>query len=123
MSLNKTYDAPFQYFDPFLDICQGDEKQWVINQSQATFHTTVINKIICFSRRSLEFFSNLHLQAAQKVDPDKNSGELFIQIPPEAAHLIAEGEEVKVYIEFSLEQPQSGIHFVVPNCEGTLAEV
>lgn len=22
--LNDTYEAPFQYFDPFLDICQGD---------------------------------------------------------------------------------------------------
>jgi len=25
--LNDTYEAPFQYFDPFLDICQGDSKQ------------------------------------------------------------------------------------------------
>lgn len=25
--LNDTYEAPFQYFDPFLDICQGDNKQ------------------------------------------------------------------------------------------------
>ena len=25
--LNDTYEAPFQYFDPFLDICQGDGKQ------------------------------------------------------------------------------------------------
>lgn len=25
--LNDTFEAPFQYFDPFLDICQGDTKQ------------------------------------------------------------------------------------------------
>lgn len=25
--LNDTIKAPFQYFDPFLDICQGDGKQ------------------------------------------------------------------------------------------------
>lgn len=24
--LNDTHEAPFQYFDPFLDICQTDEK-------------------------------------------------------------------------------------------------
>lgn len=24
VSLNDTYEATFQYFDPFLDICQGD---------------------------------------------------------------------------------------------------
>jgi transcription initiation factor TFIID subunit 2 len=46
-----------------------------------------------------------------------------IIIPPEAAHLIAEGTALRVGIEFSLEQPQGGIHFVVPTCEGTYAEV
>jgi transcription initiation factor TFIID subunit 2 len=25
--LNESYEAPFQYFDPFLDISQGDDKQ------------------------------------------------------------------------------------------------
>nr|XP_050858954.1 transcription initiation factor TFIID subunit 2 isoform X2 [Vespula vulgaris] len=97
--LNDTYEAPFQYFDPFLDICQGDGKQ-----------------------RSLEFFSNLHLAAAQKVDPDNNVGELVVQIPPDAAHLVGESRPLRISIEFSLEQPQGGVHFVVPNCEGTLAE-
>jgi transcription initiation factor TFIID subunit 2 len=24
--LNDTYEATFNYFDPFLDICQGDNK-------------------------------------------------------------------------------------------------
>ncbi|EZA62441.1 Transcription initiation factor TFIID subunit [Ooceraea biroi] len=97
--LNDTYEAPFQYFDPFLDICQGDSKQ-----------------------RSLEFFSNMHLAAAQRVAPDNNAGELVVQIPPDAAHLVAEGRSLRISIEFSLEQPQGGVHFVVPNCEGTLAE-
>jgi transcription initiation factor TFIID subunit 2 len=85
---------------------------------------------ICFNknnvttfRRSLEFFSNLHLAAAQKVDPDNNAGELLIQIPPDAAHLVEEGKNLRIGIEFSLEQPQGGVHFVVPNCPGTLAEV
>lgn len=77
--------------------------------------------IIC--RRCLEVFSNFHLAAAQKVDPDNNSGELLIQIPPDAAHLVEEGKNLRIGIEFSLEQPQGGVHFVVPNCPGTLAEV
>ncbi|KAI4499551.1 hypothetical protein M0802_005447 [Mischocyttarus mexicanus] len=97
--LNESYEAPFQYFDPFLDICQGDGKQ-----------------------RALEVFSNLHLSAAQKVDTDNNVGELVVQIPPDAAHLVGEGRPLRIGIEFSLEQPQGGVHFVVPNCEGTLAE-
>ena len=71
----------------------------------------------------MDFFSNLHLAAALKVDPDHNAGELVIQIPPDAAHLVEQGKNLRVAIEFSLEQLQGGIHFVVPNCSGTLAEV
>lgn len=71
----------------------------------------------------MEAFSSLHLAAAQKVDPDNNAGELVIQIPPDAAHHVAEGRNLRIGIEFSLEQPEGGVHFVLPNCEGTLAEV
>jgi transcription initiation factor TFIID subunit 2 len=74
-------------------------------------------------RRSLEAFSTAHLAAALQIDPDNNSGELVICIPPEASHLVGEGRALRLGIEFSLEQPQGGVHFVIPNCEGTLAEV
>ncbi|KAJ4440026.1 Transcription initiation factor TFIID subunit 2, partial [Periplaneta americana] len=97
--INDAFEAPFQYFDPFLDICQGDTKQ-----------------------RSLEVFSTSHLAAALQIDPDNNAGELVISIPPEASHLVGEGRALRIGIEFSLEQPQGGVHFVIPNCEGTLAE-
>lgn len=76
-----------------------------------------------FFRRSLDFFSKHHLAAALKVDPDNNAGELVITIPPEAMHLVAEGTALRIGIEFSLEQPQGGLHFVVPESEGTLVEV
>lgn len=65
----------------------------------------------------------MHLAAAQKVDPDNNAGELIIQVPPSLAHLIEEGRPLRIGIEFSLDHPEGGVHFVVPNCEGTLAEV
>lgn len=97
--LNDIYEAPFQYFDPFLDICQGDTKE-----------------------RSLEQFSPAHLAAALQIDPDHNAGELVISIPPEAAGTVQEGKGLRVGVEFSLEQPQGGVHFVIPDCEGTLAE-
>lgn len=77
--------------------------------------------IIC--RRSLEFYTNQHLSAALKVDPDNSAGELVVTVPPEASHLIAEGTALRVGIEFSLEQPQGGLHFVVPPGEGNYAEV
>lgn len=74
-------------------------------------------------RRSLDFFSKHHLSAALKVDPDNNAGELVLTIPPEAAHLVCEGTGLRVGIEFSLEQPQGGVHFVVPEGEGSLVDV
>ncbi|XP_065359365.1 transcription initiation factor TFIID subunit 2 [Calliphora vicina] len=89
--LNDVCEADFVYFDPFLDICQGDAKT-----------------------RSLETLSKKHLTAAQKTDPDVNSGELLIQIPPEGYHMIQEGRGLRIGIEFSLENPQGGIHFVIP---------
>lgn len=97
--INDAFEAPFQYFDPFLDICQGDTMQ-----------------------RSLDAFSVSHLAAALQIDPDNNAGELVISIPPEASHLVGEGRALRLGIEFSLEQPQGGVHFVIPDCEGTLAE-
>lgn len=60
--------------------------------------------------------------AAQKIDPDHDSGELHVQIPPEAAHLVGEGRGLRISVEFSLENPQSGVHFVAPEGEGTPAE-
>lgn len=71
----------------------------------------------------MEDFSKNHLSAALKVDPDNNAGELVLTIPPEASHLVAEGTALRVGIEFSLEQPQGGLHFVVPSTEGSYVEV
>ena len=47
----------------------------------------------------------------------------MIIVPSEAQHMIQEGKPLKVGVEFSLEKPQSGLHFVVPSTEGTLGEV
>uniref|UniRef100_A0A0A9Y392 Transcription initiation factor TFIID subunit 2 n=3 Tax=Lygus hesperus TaxID=30085 RepID=A0A0A9Y392_LYGHE len=101
VSLNDTIEAPFQYFDPFLDITHDNELD---------------------ARRSLDFFSSAHLAAALQTDPDNASGELVITIPPEAAGIVQEGRNLRVGVELSLEQPQGGVHFVIPEGEGSLAE-
>ena len=48
------------------------------------------------------------------VDPNLNGGELNIKIPPDEQSQIAIGKPLTVGVEFSLEDPQGGIHFVVP---------
>lgn len=80
-------------------------------------------KLLFYFRRSLDFFSTAHLAAAIRTDPDCNAGELIISIPPDANHLIGEGRGLRIGIEFSIEQPQGGLHFVIPECEGSLVEV
>lgn len=71
----------------------------------------------------MEAFAHAHVNAASQIDPDKNGGELVVMIGEEAASLIAEGRSVRIGVEFSLEQPQGGIHFVIPEGEGVLADV
>lgn len=91
VTLNDNCDAPFHYYDPFLDICRADPRT-----------------------RALEQFSKHHLEAAQKVDPDLNGGELIITVPPEAYHMVNEGRALHVTIEYALENPTGGVHFVIP---------
>lgn len=76
-----------------------------------------------FYSKSLDSFSPAHQEAVSATDPDANLGEVIIKIPSEANHLMVEGRPMRIGIEFSLEQPSGGLHFVVPPGEGTLAEV
>ncbi|GAB6030287.1 Transcription initiation factor TFIID subunit 2 [Chamberlinius hualienensis] len=93
-------EASFLYNDPTLEICQGDD-------------------VKC---RDLETFSDRHLKAVNSVDSDMGSGELTIRIPSEAFHFVQDGKLLRLSIEFSLERPAGGIHFVIPEGEGSLAE-
>lgn len=99
IAINDIYEVPFTYNDPCLSICQGNSKE-----------------------KSVEHFNACHLDAVTSVDPDNGSGEVCIKVPSDLMHLVVEGKPVRVSIEFALEKPQGGIHFVVPDCEGTMAE-
>ena len=105
VSLNESVEAPFQYFDPTLEVTQRDGDN---------------------DKKDLETFSENHVSGCNLTDPDLNGGELNIKIPSEAFQqgLIAEGKVLKVSVEFSLEDPKGGVHFVVPDgAEGlTMAE-
>ncbi|CAB3360242.1 Hypothetical predicted protein [Cloeon dipterum] len=99
--LNNTYEVQFQYFDPFLEVYQTDENN---------------------DKKSLDNFSPAHLKAAQATDSDRGLGELLLLFPEETWPLFQEGRPLKVGIEFSLEEPKAGLHFVIPEGEGSLAE-
>ncbi|XP_037931409.1 transcription initiation factor TFIID subunit 2 [Teleopsis dalmanni] len=89
--LNDVCNTDFYYYDAFLNLCQKDDKT-----------------------RALEDISKHHLRAAQITDPDANAGEVVIIVPPAAYHMIQEGRGLRIAIEFSIENPTGGIHFVNP---------
>ncbi|XP_038057385.1 transcription initiation factor TFIID subunit 2-like [Patiria miniata] len=97
--INEVWEASFMYSDPSLSICQNETKQ-----------------------RNLDFFSGCHNTATNSVDPNQANGELLIKIPQDAMPLVNDQKMLRVSIEFSLERPQGGIHFVVPDTEGSMAE-
>ncbi|XP_035219613.1 transcription initiation factor TFIID subunit 2-like [Stegodyphus dumicola] len=99
VAINDIHECQFSFNDPCLNICQGDNKQ-----------------------KSIDYFNSCHLSAVNAVDSDKGNGELSIKVPYDMMHLVTEGKSFRLSIEFALEKPQGGIHFVVPDCEGTMAE-
>ena len=94
--------------------------------------------MVC-SRRDLTSFLKRQQRYSEYVDPDEGNGELTIFIPPSLQHheqnsstttttTTTEENNVndivyKVTIDFSLEQPESGIHFFIPDDEAKLSRV
>ncbi|KAG8181816.1 hypothetical protein JTE90_001471 [Oedothorax gibbosus] len=99
VTLNDYHEVSFTYNDPCLNVSQGEVQQ-----------------------KSIDNFNSRHLAAVQSVDSDQGNGEICIRVPPDLSHLVSEGKNLRIGIEFSLERPQGGIHFVVPDCEGSMAE-
>lgn len=99
VAVNDTYEASFTYNDPLLEICPEDSPQ-----------------------KHIDFFNTAHLNAVNSVDADRGNGELCVKIPSEVMHLVNEGKQIRVSIEYLLEKPQGGVHFVSPESEGSFTE-
>ncbi|KAJ8032786.1 Transcription initiation factor TFIID subunit 2 [Holothuria leucospilota] len=99
VTINDIWEASFIYSDPTLAICQNDTKQ-----------------------RNLHFFSDSHQVAVGSVDPDQANGELVVRIPDDALFIVRDQRMLRVSIEFSVERPQGGLHFVIPDGEGSFAK-
>ncbi|XP_053395431.1 transcription initiation factor TFIID subunit 2-like isoform X2 [Mercenaria mercenaria] len=99
--VNDTWESTFWYNDPTLEAVQDEEKA---------------------RQRSLEVYEKCYNGAVKSTNPDLGNGEVTIRLPQECLPLVAELQPIRINIEFSLEQPEGGLHFVLPNAEGTLAE-
>lgn len=91
--LNDTIDCPFAYHDPTLNICQDEAKA---------------------KTKTVDAFSQAYFTAVNAVDADRCHGEILVEIPTAFHHLVIEGRAVKLTIEFGVERPLGGLHFVVP---------
>ena len=80
-------------------------------------HSTIIYS------RNIEFLNKCLSTAVTSVNPELGRGEIVITLPSEAQHMIQENQPLRIAIEFSLEKPQCGLQFVVPEGDGTMAEV
>ncbi len=66
-------------------------------------------------RRDLKFFSEKFYQTALQLDSDQlNGGELEIEIPFAVVDSVQEFRALKIGLEFSLDRPSTGVHFVTP---------
>ncbi|XP_059158232.1 transcription initiation factor TFIID subunit 2-like [Physella acuta] len=99
VSIDKKWDAEFTYFDPTLNICQG-------------------NPI----KRNIDYFQKCQKNALNAVDPDLGNGELIITFPKEILSTVSVLGSFQVCVEFGLKDAQGGVHFVVPDMPGTVAE-
>lgn len=92
--INNFIECQFDYCDPTLEICPKDNKL-----------------------RNLDTFTKRHHDAVGSTDPEKNLGEIIVHIPTQLYNHVAEGKMLTLNIEFGLENPAGGIHFVIPEGE------
>lgn len=89
--VNSLYECAYTYHDPLLELCAPDARH-----------------------RTLDALTASHLEAVVATDAEKNFGEIIIQIPKQLFNYVAEGRTLVFNIEFGVERPSGGIHFVVP---------
>lgn len=96
----------FTYNDPLLEVSQIG-----LNEKPDGEHQTQHEK-------NLKKFQTKHQDAVQSTEHDFGNGEVIVHLPDEIQKQISSGETeklLKILIEYSIENPQGGLHFVIPN--------
>ncbi len=70
-------EAPFQYFDPTLEVCEGETTRFGLSIQRDLLQNVTNVRLL----RDLETYSESHFQGCNLVDPDLNGGELNIRVP------------------------------------------
>jgi len=70
-------------------------------------------------KRNLDYFNNCVQKSVLQTEASNNGGEITVRLPSETMPLVEERKKLRLSIEFVLDKPSSGIHFVVPSGEGS----
>jgi len=97
------YSCSFTFNDPLLEV--------VPTEPQPDGELSV-------PERTLRKFSAKHQDAVYSTETDFGNGEIIIQIPDEVQKEISDGSTFKVFVEYCIEKPQGGLHFVTPDLNG-----
>lgn len=65
--------------------------------------------------RSLRRFTTKHQDAVYSVENDYGNGEIIITLPDEVQKDVSDGSTFKIFVEYVIEKPQGGLHFVIPD--------
>lgn len=95
------YPCDFTYNDPLLDVVP-------VEQSLEAGDLTA-------PKRTLKKFSAKHQDAVHSTEADFGNGEIIIQLPDEVQKDISDGSTFRIFVEYVIEEPQGGIHFVIPD--------
>lgn len=94
------HNCHFTFNDPLLEVSQCD------SQTQPELPVN--------PEKSLKKYQTKHQDAVQSTELDFGNAEVVVHLPDEVQRDLAEGSVFKILVEYSIEQPQGGLHFVIP---------
>lgn len=93
------YNCNFTFNDPLLEVVPVEPQ---------------IEGELPAPERTLKKFSSKHQDAVLSTEIDFGNGEIIIQLPDQVQKEIMDGSTFKIFVEYIIEQPQGGLHFVTP---------
>ena len=94
------HSCDFTYNDPLLEILQTDvQPGFELQQPE----------------RSIKKFGSRHHEAVLNTELDFNASEINLTLPAQVQKEISDGSTFKIFVEYIIEQPQGGLHFVTPD--------
>lgn len=97
---NDFYTCSFTYNDPLLEVVPPEQQ--------------TDGGELSSPEKTLKKFNIKHQDAVYSTETELGNGEVIITLPDEVTKDISDGSTFKIFVEYMIEQPRGGIHFVIP---------